>query len=245
MVGTVNPKCLNQHVWTMLETFLVLPWDQLWTEERRLLTKECIAVEYMGLEKWDPPCDMTEPFIHNVVSTSKVHSIQMPINLEKLALLLKNSTYDKKRFAAITIRTCNPFCTALLFTSGKLVVTGVQSFYECVLASLSIMKIINMVYPMQCFQVNDCVVQNMVAHSTFNLLPNQRFDIQAMYEHLPVDCTYQRNMFPGLIYRSSTCPVVVLCFFSGKVVLTGGKSIADIHNGWKIIWDISRRFIRT
>jgi TATA-box binding protein (TBP) (component of TFIID and TFIIIB) len=64
-----------------------------------------------------------------------------------------------------------------------------------------------------------------------------------MYEHLPVDCTYQRNMFPGLIYRSSTCPVVVLCFFSGKVVLTGGKTIADIRAGWHIIWKISRRFI--
>jgi TATA-box binding protein (TBP) (component of TFIID and TFIIIB) len=65
-----------------------------------------------------------------------------------------------------------------------------------------------------------------------------------MYEHLPVDCTYQRNMFPGLIYRSNLCPVVVLCFFSGKVVLTGGKTIADIRTGWNTIWDISRRFIK-
>ena len=120
----------------------------------------------------------------------------MPINLERLSLLMKNSTYDKKRFAAITIRfvlrqylllvsttnlycrTCNPFCTALLFTSGKLVVTGVQSFYECVMASLSIMKIINMVYPLQSFRVHNCVVQNMVAHSTLDLQSNQKFDIQ-------------------------------------------------------------------
>ena len=78
-------------------------------------------------------------------------------------------------------RTCNPFCTALLFTSGKLVVTGVQSFYECILASLSIMKIINMVYPMQSFQVYNCVVQNMVAHSTFNLQNKQKFDIQVCF----------------------------------------------------------------
>lgn len=201
-------------------------------------------MECMGLKKWDPPHDMAEPFVHNVVSTSRVHCVNMPINLEKMSLLLKNSTYDKKRFAAITIRTCNPFCTALLFTSGKLVVTGVQSFYECVRASLSIMKLINMVYPMQSFVVHDCVVQNIVAHSTFNLSLNQKFDIQAMYEHLPVDCTYQRNMFPGLIYRSNTCPVVVLCFFSGKVVLTGGKTTADIHRGWEIIWNISKRFIK-
>jgi TATA-box binding protein (TBP) (component of TFIID and TFIIIB) len=134
---------------------------------------------------------------------AQVYSTQMPINLERLSLLLKNSTYDKKKFAAITIRyyavcdhqvlclmcqltikrelesrTCNPFCTALLFTSGKLVVTGVQSFYECILASLSIMNIINMVYPLQAFRVYNCVVQNIVAHSTFNLQIHQKFDIQ-------------------------------------------------------------------
>jgi hypothetical protein len=32
------------------------------------------------------------------------------------------------RFAAITIRLENPRCTALLFTSGKLVITGVKSW---------------------------------------------------------------------------------------------------------------------
>jgi TATA-box binding protein (TBP) (component of TFIID and TFIIIB) len=157
---------------------LSLPWDRLWSGARNTQSKEELASECMGIEKWNPPCDMVEPFIHNVVSTSKVHSLHMPIRLDNLALLLKNSTYDKKRFAAITIRTCNPFCTALLFTSGKLVVTGVQSFYECVFASLSIMKIINAVYPLQSFKIHDCVVQNMVAHSTFNLDSNQRFDIQ-------------------------------------------------------------------
>jgi TATA-box binding protein (TBP) (component of TFIID and TFIIIB) len=85
-------------------------------------------------------------------------------------------------------RTCNPFCTALLFTSGKLVVTGVQSFYECVMASLSIMKIINMVYPLQSFQVHNCVVQNMVAHSTLDLQSNQIFDIQVSFspKHSPL-----------------------------------------------------------
>ena len=46
----------------------------------------------------------------------------------QLATLLPCSTYDRKRFAAITIRIDNPRCTALLFTSGKLVITGVKSW---------------------------------------------------------------------------------------------------------------------
>ena len=36
------------------------------------------------------------------------------------------------------------------------------------------------------------------------------------------------------------CP---LCFYSGKVVLTGGKSIKDIEKGWNILWYMVQRFI--
>lgn len=72
--------------------------------------------------------DESETMVHNMVSTSVVHGSEMPINLSQLAMLLPCSTYDRKRFAAITIRIDNPRCTALLFTSGKLVITGVKSW---------------------------------------------------------------------------------------------------------------------
>lgn len=73
--------------------------------------------------------DESETTVHNMVSTSVVHSNRMPINLSHLAMMLPCSTYDRKRFAAITIRIDNPRCTALLFTSGKLVITGVKSWW--------------------------------------------------------------------------------------------------------------------
>ena len=72
--------------------------------------------------------DESETMVHNMVSTSVVHGSEMPINLSQLAMMLPCSTYDRKRFAAITIRIDNPRCTALLFTSGKLVITGVKSW---------------------------------------------------------------------------------------------------------------------
>ena len=51
----------------------------------------------------------------------------MPIDLEFVYKSLPNSFYDRKRFAAITIRVTQPVCTGLLFTSGKLVVTGCKT----------------------------------------------------------------------------------------------------------------------
>lgn len=153
----------------------------MWGEGSRVnMTREDIASECLCIEKWNPPSPMAEPFVHNVVSTSKVYSARMPIDLEVLSLLLKNSTYDKRKFAAITIRTNNPFCTALLFTSGKLVITGVQSFYESVYAALCIVRMLNSVFHQPRFSVLNCVIQNMVAHSSLELSSQQMFDIQVI-----------------------------------------------------------------
>lgn len=86
-------------------------------------------------------------------------------------------------------------------------------------------------------------VQNIVGHSEVQLVGPQRLDLHRMYESMAMECTYQKNMFPGLIYRPSDCPVVLLCFYSGKVVLTGGKNIEDIRSGWERLWPVVRQFV--
>jgi transcription initiation factor TFIID TATA-box-binding protein len=187
--------------------------------------------------------DESETTVHNMVSTSVVNGTEMPINLWQLATLLPCSTYDRKRFAAITIRIDKPRCTALLFTSGKLVVTGVKSWYECLLASLCIARIVSMQFVHARYFIVNCDVQNIVAHSEIRLQPGQMLNIQRMYESMAMECTYQRNMFPGLIYRGKDAPVVLLCFYSGKVVLTGGKTVRDIEWGWNMLWKIVRKFV--
>jgi TATA-box binding protein (TBP) (component of TFIID and TFIIIB) len=75
------------------------------------------------------PSDLEEPLdsiqdeaplttIHNLVGTCEILSSTMPIDLEHVSRCLPNSFYDRKRFAAITIRVTSPTCTALLFTSN-------------------------------------------------------------------------------------------------------------------------------
>jgi transcription initiation factor TFIID TATA-box-binding protein len=199
----------------------------------------CLGGDVRDWEKGDE----SDTTVHNMVSTSVVSGQEMPINLATLAELIANSTYDRRKFAAITIRLDNPRCTSLLFTSGKLVVTGVKSWYECLLASLCIARIISMHFVHARYFIVNCDVQNIVAHSEIRLRPGQILNIQRMYESMAMECTYQRNMFPGLIYRGKDAPVVLLCFYSGKVVLTGGKTVRDIEWGWNMLWKIVRRFV--
>lgn len=119
-----------------------------------------------------------------------------------------------------------------------------ENRYECLLASICVARLMSNLFVHVKYYIIDCDVQNIVAHSEIPLRENQFLNIQKMYENMSMECTYQKNMFPGLIYRSTEAPVVLLCFYSGKVVLTGGKSLRDIEWGWNMLWKVVRRYIQ-
>jgi transcription initiation factor TFIID TATA-box-binding protein len=183
-------------------------------------------------------------FVHNIVGTTQIESNIKPINLNYIADLLPNSYYDRQKFAAITIRIQNPTCTALLFTSGKLVLTGSKGLYECLLASYRVVEMLRRYISHADFRITENTIQNIVGHVEVPLKHGQILDLDGMYQTYCTHCTYQRNMFPGLIYRPDRSPVVLLCFFSGKIVITGGKCIEDIMVGWERLWPIIKNFIR-
>jgi transcription initiation factor TFIID TATA-box-binding protein len=183
------------------------------------------------------------PQIHNIVSTSQIKSDRL-IELSVLADMLPFSFYDKRRFAAITIRLQNPNCTTLLFSSGKLVVTGSRNHYECILASLHVCRILRDAFPSRSFVLVNCENQNMVGHVEIPLKEGESLDLRSMYEKLGVFCMYQPTLFPGLVYRPHESPVVLLAFFSGKIVVTGARSTVDVYEGWRRLWPTVRVFVR-
>lgn len=181
--------------------------------------------------------------IHNIVGTSKIDTNSNSFDLEIISRLLPNCTYDKQKFAAITIRLHDPFCTVLLFTSGKMVLTGCRSFVECCWASQNVVNILRLALPQHAFNVTEVTIQNIVGNVDLKLTKSQNINLERMYRDKSVFCTFQKNMFPGLIYRANNCPVVLLLFHSGKVVITGGKSVDDIFNGWNMLWTHVKQYI--
>jgi len=186
--------------------------------------------------------DTPIPTVHNIVATAQIECSLPSLNLTKIHEMLPFSFYDQHKFAAITVRLHKPDCTTLLFSSGKLVVTGCRSWYECVYASLFIKNTLAECLPGHTFRLLACDVQNMVAHVEIPLKEGC-LDLHAMYAQMALNCTYQRKMFPGLIYRPESSPVVLLCFFSGKIVITGGKNMDDVFTGWSRQWPVLRKFI--
>jgi transcription initiation factor TFIID TATA-box-binding protein len=199
--------------------------------------------KYTSLDGPKPELDgVPLPVVHNIVATSQIVGTVPHLDLERIRQLLPFSFYDKNKFAAITIRLSNPECTTLLFSSGKLVVTGGRTWYESVYSSLYIARLLGECMPGETFRLARCEVQNMVAHVELKVGEGM-LDIQAMYGRLGLNCTYQRKMFPGLIFRPEASPVVLLCFYSGKIVITGGKTIADIYEGWNRQWPVVQAYV--
>lgn len=181
--------------------------------------------------------------IHNLVGTAQIQCSMKPLNLKHISQLLPNCSYDKQKFAAITIRLQHPYCTILLFTSGKMVLTGCKTFLQCVLATHRVVNFLRCGMPSCKFVLINVRIQNIVGNVDLNLQTSHKMDLDAIFRENTIFTTYQRTMFPGLIYRPNASPVVLLIFQSGKIVITGGKSTHDIHMGWKMLWPFVRRYI--
>lgn len=96
---------------------------------------------------------------------------------------------------------------------------GGRNWYESVYSSMHIARLLGECYPGESFELTRCDVQNVVAHVEIPV-GEGCLDVGAMYAALGIHATYQRRLFPGLIYRPEASPVVLLLFHSGRVVIT-------------------------
>merc|ERR1712078_675383 len=67
------------------------------------------------------------PVIQNVVTTVDFNVV---LDLRKVALKAKNTEYNPKRFHALIIRSREPKTTAMIFKTGKMVVTGAKNLND-------------------------------------------------------------------------------------------------------------------
>ncbi len=181
--------------------------------------------------------------VHNVVGTVKVVCISLPFDLQLIHNILPNSMFKKKKFAAIKNRLFDPHCTVLLFASGKMVLTGCRDFLLCVLATHKVIAVLRQVIPCADFECSSIQMQNIVGHVDMQL-EHASVDLEMFYKEYNIECTFQRSMFPGLVYRAQHSSVVMLIFASGRVVITGGKCLQSINAAWEALRQKLLRFVK-
>lgn len=173
------------------------------------------------------------PTLQNIVATV---NLEVRLDLKTIALHARNAEYNPKRFAAVIMRIREPKTTALIFASGKMVVTGAKSEDDSRLASRKYARIIQKLGFDARF--SEFKIQNIVGSC------DVRFPIRLeglAYSH-GVYSSYEPELFPGLIYRMVKPKVVLLIFVSGKIVLTGAKVREEIYQAFNLILPVLAEF---
>jgi transcription initiation factor TFIID TATA-box-binding protein len=183
------------------------------------------------------PTHGIEPVIQNVVATT---NLGVQLDLKSIALRARNAEYNPKRFAAVIMRIREPKTTALIFSSGKIVVTGAKSEAESTKASRKYAKIVHKLgYTKAKF--TEFTVQNIVASCDVSF-PVRLEGLAHAHNNF---CSYEPELFPGLIYRMMKPKIVLLIFVSGKVVLTGAKVRQEIYDAFNNIYHVLQLFRKT
>ncbi|URE12334.1 hypothetical protein MUK42_21839 [Musa troglodytarum] len=134
------------------------------------------------------------------------------LDLKTIALLARNSEYNPK------------------------VCTGAKSEQQSKLAARKFARIVQKLgFPAK---FKDFKIQNMLSSCDI------KFPIRLeglSYSH-DAFCSYEPEIFPGLIYRMRQSKMVLLIFASGKIILTGAKSEDDTHAAFENIYPVLTEF---
>lgn len=172
------------------------------------------------------------PTLQNVVSSV---ALGCELDLKKIALQVRNTEYNPKRFSGVIVRLRDPKTTAMLFASGKMMCTGARSEDDSKIAARKFAYMVKKLGFAARFV--DFKVHNIVAST------DVRFAIrlESLASEHAMFSSYEPELFSGLVYRMLQPKVVLLVFVSGKVVLTGAKTRDDVYTAFEKIYPLLQR----
>ncbi len=133
-------------------------------------------------------------------------------------------SYYPDKFPGVILKIKKPKVSSLVFSSGKLVLTGAKSTENVKIGVKKISDILRR-KGVVITEEPEIIIQNIVASGNFN---HKRLNLELIALWLD-HSMYEPEQFPGLIYRLQKPKNVLLLFQSGNLVCTGGKSEEQVH----------------
>tara|TARA_A100001388_G_C28773322_1_gene505397 strand:- start:2611 stop:3141 length:531 start_codon:yes stop_codon:yes gene_type:complete len=134
--------------------------------------------------------------------------------------------FDPDRFPGLTYKIDSPKVCALMFRSGRIVITGAKNLAD-VETALEITH--------KALREHGCEVWNGYDYHIGNVVVThdlgRELNLAVLTVSLPMARTeWEPEQFPGLIYRLKDASAVCLIFSSGKCVITGNTSLEDAQD---------------
>lgn len=164
--------------------------------------------------------------IENIVATIDLHT---ELDLQLITQTFKDIE-AKQNFPGLVTKFTKPKATLLIFSSGKIVVTGVQlESHLPIILEKTLRKLRKM--GLEFKQEPEIHIENMVGRADFKTKIN--LDMSSITLESAI---YEPEIFPGLIYKiSDPIKICFLIFGSGKVICTGAKNLGIIQKSLKIL----------
>jgi len=137
-----------------------------------------------------------------------------------------NTTYNPKKFNPIIMRWKEPKSTALIFSSGKIVITGTKTEESTkIAAQIFVKELEKLQIPVHFLRFR---ITNIVASGELPFRP-PIFDNQFLPTNKMKFVDYEPELFPGLFYRTG---VTIIVFRSGKIIITNAKTREQIYDAY-------------
>ncbi len=166
--------------------------------------------------------------IENIVATV---SLDQTLDLRMIERSILTVEYNPEQFPGLVYRLDSPKVTALIFKSGKMVVTGAKSTRDLIEAVKKIVRNLKK-HGIPIHGRSKVQIQNIVASANLNVC----VDLERAALTLE-NSMYEPEQFPGLIHRMDEPRVVLLIFGSGKMVITGAKREEEVYEAVKRIYE--------
>jgi transcription initiation factor TFIID TATA-box-binding protein len=134
---------------------------------------------------------------------------------------------NTKRFPGAVYRIGNPKIAVLVFSSGKVVLTGIRDNKGLKDGLAFVMKSLKEAGVDTLKEPKVAVTNIVCSYDIGKYINLNKVVITLNLENIE----YEPEQFPGLVYRIKDPKIVALLFSSGKIILTGGKTIEDIKKG--------------
>lgn len=162
--------------------------------------------------------------IENIVASGVIADA---IDLADVSQKVANCELNTKRFPGAVLRLEKPKIASLIFSSGKVVLTGIRDRDSL---DVGLKMIIGMLKDagVNTLETPRVAVTNIVCSYDMGKYINlNKLVITLNLENIE----YEPEQFPGLVYRLKEPKIVALLFSSGKIILTGGKDLSDVKRG--------------
>ena len=164
--------------------------------------------------------------IQNIVVSVELNR---DINLKRICEAYKDAEENLNKFPGICLRLKKPKCAILLFSNGKMVITGLKLSKDAPVVINRVIDRLNAI-GIEIVDAPEWRLVNLVL--SLNFRQSIPLDEAAL---LLSHSIYEPEVFPGLIFRIQEPKAVFLIFSSGKVVLTGLKAESQILPAIKLL----------